>query len=342
MGPEPNANNQPPTASITAPSDGAEFLDTESVIFQGTGTDPEDGTLIGGSMIWSSSLDGGIGTGNAFTLAALSLTVGTHTITLTVTDSDGAAATASISITVNQDLTPGTISGRVFRSNDDAALEGVRVLRSGPDGDEEAVTNPSGDYEFVDVPVGTHDVSVEDLPPFGSLVVSGAQQITIAGGQAVDEVDFAFQAAEVEIRTIADMSDVGVGTEVEITVELDLTEIPLPLSGVSGTIDWRTASTEFVSGSATEGDVWGDTGGSFLTNESPLGTLQFVGVSPTTGIVDDVFVVMTFRVTMVGADSAPFTPNLEELDVFDPDTGVSTPLLDIVILRVTTARVTVQ
>ena len=332
--------NQRPSVLIVAPSDGAVFHEAESVTFRGTATDTEDGTLTGGSLAWFSSLDGAIGTGTQFSTDVLSLTLGTHTITLTATDSDGAAAAAaSISIEVNQ----GAISGRVFRLNDDAPLPGVRVTRSGPGGDTETVTNASGDYGFVDIPVGVHDVSVVsgDVAPFGSFVVS-EQQVTIGGGLAAGKVDFAFQAAEVEIRTIADMSDVGVGTEVEITVELDLTEIPLPLSGVSGRIEWLTAVTGLVSGSATGGDVWNDTGGSFLTNESPPGTLQFAGVSPTTGIVDDVFTVMTFRVTTVAAGSSSFTPNLEELDVFDPNTGVSTPLLDIVILRTTTVTVTVQ
>ena len=333
-----------PTASITSPADDAVFLDTEAITFNGTATDAEDGNLTGASLVWSSSLGGEIGTGTQFTKDALSLSVGTHTITLTATDSFGATATASISITVNQDLTPGSISVRVFRSQDDAPFAGVRVVRSGPDGEEEAVTDAKGSYDFSDVPVGTHIISVvsEDLPAFGSFVVSGEQQVTITGGLVADDVDFAFRAAEVEVRTIASVSSTGVGAEVEITVELDLTEIPLPMSGINGTIEWPTAVAGLIPGSATGGDVWNETGGSFLTNESSPGTLLFVGVSPTTGIVDDVFILMTFRVTTVAAGSADFAPNLAELEVFDPNTGASTKLLDIVFLRTTTATVTVQ
>ncbi len=114
------------------------------------------------------------------------------------------------------------------------------------------------------------------------------------------------------------------------------------MSGINGTIEWPTAVAGLVPGSATAGDVWNQTGGGFLTNESTPGTLLFGGVSPTTGIVDDVFTVMTFRVTTVGAGSADFALDLTELEVFDPDTGVSTKLLDIVFLRTTTATVTVQ
>ncbi len=337
--------NQPPDASITAPSDGDIFLDTEAVTFEGAATDAQDGALTGESLVWSSDLDGEIGAGTDFTAEALSLSVGTHTITLTATDDDGASATPSISITVNQDLTPGSISGRVFRSQDDAPFEGVRLTRSGPDGNMEVVTDALGNYDFSDVPVGTHSVSVmsEDLPPFGSFVVSGEQQVTITGGLVADGVDFGFRVAEVGVRTIASVSSAGVGEEVEITVELDLTEIPLPMSGISGTIEWPTAVAGLVPGSAMAGDVWNDTpSATFLSNESPPGRLRFVGVSPVTGLVDDVFTVMTFRVTTVAAGSANFTPNLAELNVFDADTGVSTPLLDIAILQTTTATVVVQ
>ena len=41
------APNQSPTATITAPTDGASFDQGASVAFSGTGTDPESGTLAG-------------------------------------------------------------------------------------------------------------------------------------------------------------------------------------------------------------------------------------------------------------------------------------------------------
>lgn len=53
--------------------------------FAGTGLDFEDGALSGGSLIWTSSLNGQIGTGTTFTRSNLS--VGTHLIKLTVRDS---------------------------------------------------------------------------------------------------------------------------------------------------------------------------------------------------------------------------------------------------------------
>lgn len=96
--------NQNPVAKITAPANNASFAQGASVSFAGTGTDPEDGTLTGGSLVWT---DGStqIGTGLSFSTSTLS--VGTHIITLTVTDSKGATGTATVTVvitgtTVNQ------------------------------------------------------------------------------------------------------------------------------------------------------------------------------------------------------------------------------------------------
>jgi len=88
--------NTPPTATITSPSDGSTYTQGDAISFSGTGEDAEDGTLTGSSLVWTSSIDGQIGTGSAFTKSDLS--VGTHTVTLTATDSDGATGSDSVSI----------------------------------------------------------------------------------------------------------------------------------------------------------------------------------------------------------------------------------------------------
>src|SRR5512140_130597 len=90
--------NQPPTAHITAPANNSTFAQGASVGFTGNASDPEDGTLTGASLVWTSSRDGNIGTGISFSTTTLS--VGTHTITLTATDSKGAKGTATITVTI--------------------------------------------------------------------------------------------------------------------------------------------------------------------------------------------------------------------------------------------------
>ena len=93
------SQNQSPTATIAAPANASSFTQGQMINFQGSGTDSEDGSLSGPSLVWSSSLDGQIGTGTSFTRSDLS--VGTHTITLTATDSKGASGMATITITVD-------------------------------------------------------------------------------------------------------------------------------------------------------------------------------------------------------------------------------------------------
>jgi Tol biopolymer transport system component len=97
-------SNQPPIATITSPPDGATFTQGEPITFQGQATDPEDGPLTGASLVWTSSIDGQIGTGESFTRSDLS--VGTHTITLTATDSQGAIGTDSIIVTIESIIIP--------------------------------------------------------------------------------------------------------------------------------------------------------------------------------------------------------------------------------------------
>ncbi len=100
--------NTPPTATITIPSNGSSYTQGESITFSGSGYDAEDGTLSGGSLVWTSSIDGQIGTGTSFTKSDLS--VGMQTITLTATDSEGATGNASLNITITETATPLSIT----------------------------------------------------------------------------------------------------------------------------------------------------------------------------------------------------------------------------------------
>ena len=90
------AVNASPVVSISSPSSNATEGDT--IVFSGTGEDPEEGSLTGSSLVWVSSIDGQIGTGISFSKSNLS--TGEHTITLTATDSAGAASSETTSITI--------------------------------------------------------------------------------------------------------------------------------------------------------------------------------------------------------------------------------------------------
>lgn len=94
LGPLPN---QRPLVTIDAPSDGATFSEGAVIDFGATASDPEDGDLTA-DLVWTSDLDGQIGTGGAF---ATTLSLGTHTITVSVTDADGQSDSDAIAITAS-------------------------------------------------------------------------------------------------------------------------------------------------------------------------------------------------------------------------------------------------
>jgi extracellular elastinolytic metalloproteinase len=89
--------NTAPVVAIDSPADGASFTEGDAITFSGSATDAEDGDL-SGSLAWTSSLDGSIGSGASFTTSTLS--TGSHTITASVTDSGGANGSDSIGISV--------------------------------------------------------------------------------------------------------------------------------------------------------------------------------------------------------------------------------------------------
>ncbi|MEO8561459.1 MAG: S8 family serine peptidase [bacterium] len=97
--PPPPPSNQPPVASIVSPANGTSVAVGTAVSFTGSATDPEDGTLSGASLAWTSSIDGSLGTGNSISRSTLS--VGTHSITLKATDSKGGSSSTAVTLTVS-------------------------------------------------------------------------------------------------------------------------------------------------------------------------------------------------------------------------------------------------
>jgi len=91
----------PYLVKILTPSDGAQFQAGDEITFAGSAKDLRDGNLEGDSLVWSSSIDGEIGTGTEFSRNDLS--EGTHTITLTAINSGGKEWTATITITIGEE-----------------------------------------------------------------------------------------------------------------------------------------------------------------------------------------------------------------------------------------------
>lgn len=132
--------NTDPSATILSPLANAVFEEGREILFQGTGLDVEDGVLLNGSLVWTSSRQGQIGTGNSFSLS--NLQSGMHIITLTVTDLDGSTGTASVTIKAQNALPVPVITAPVSGGDFD---EGHTILFQGSATDREdgAITGTS-------------------------------------------------------------------------------------------------------------------------------------------------------------------------------------------------------
>jgi hypothetical protein len=118
--------NAAPVVTITSPGDGAASIETDSLSFAASATDDEDGDL-GGSLSWTSNVDGPIGNGASFSLSTLS--IGAHEITASVVDGHGAPGSASITITVAPNTAPSVsisapADGSVFVATEPVTFSG--------------------------------------------------------------------------------------------------------------------------------------------------------------------------------------------------------------------------
>jgi subtilisin len=144
-----------PTVNITSPVDGAAFDSDSSVAFDGSATDTEGGDLTS-SLVWTSSLDGQIGTGGSFSAV---LSDGTHTITASVTDSNGSTGSDSIKITMGDGTTEGILlSVNTYKVRGDKYAEliwsgatstNVDLYRSGT-----LIATTANDGTYTDGPLG--------------------------------------------------------------------------------------------------------------------------------------------------------------------------------------------
>jgi len=89
--------NTDPEITIISPANGTAFSVGESILFNATANDLEDGS-ISSLLEWTSDLGGLIGTGGSFTNSSLS--IGTHAITANVTDSGNKNDVEQISIII--------------------------------------------------------------------------------------------------------------------------------------------------------------------------------------------------------------------------------------------------
>lgn len=96
-------SNTAPNITITSPTTGGSFGRHVFITFSGSAIDTQDGD-ISSSILWSSSLQGALGSGAS--LSRNDLSVGTHVITAFVTDSGGLPASTQVTIDVTAAIKP--------------------------------------------------------------------------------------------------------------------------------------------------------------------------------------------------------------------------------------------
>ena len=75
------------------------YVFSQTITFEGSAFDPEDGPLADSALQWTSSLSGTLGSGNVLQLN--NLITGTHVITLTATDSYSNTATVTTRVLID-------------------------------------------------------------------------------------------------------------------------------------------------------------------------------------------------------------------------------------------------
>ena len=94
--------NKPPIPRIDTPADGVHIHYGQLVNFSGEASDPQDGSLTGSSLAWTSNKGGLSATGEL--ASTTNLPVGTNLITLTATNSVGLSAHVTITVYVDDNL----------------------------------------------------------------------------------------------------------------------------------------------------------------------------------------------------------------------------------------------
>ena len=105
--------NTAPSVTINNPTNGFTVRAGTAVNFRGTATDVESGNLTG-ALVWTSSIDGKLGTGGSFSKA---LSPGIHTITASATDPGGLTGSASVTVYVRSSVTVSSIGYSVQNNN---------------------------------------------------------------------------------------------------------------------------------------------------------------------------------------------------------------------------------
>jgi len=156
--------NTAPTVTIDAPLDNADFTIADSILFQGSATDTEDGDL-SANIQWSSSIDGNLGAGSIVNTA---LSTGAHTITASVTDTGGLVSNDSVSVNIYGDS---DLDGM----NDLWELDNFQTLDRDGSGDFDGDGITDIDEYLISVTVPDGDINNDGIVNAGDLLLAMQQ-----------------------------------------------------------------------------------------------------------------------------------------------------------------------
>jgi len=98
--------NHAPEIRVTSPPADSLFSGRQVIRFAAVAQDREDGSVTGTNLVWTSDLDGPLGTGEVLHREAADLSRGTHRITVTATDAAGESRSASVPFTIASAVRP--------------------------------------------------------------------------------------------------------------------------------------------------------------------------------------------------------------------------------------------
>ena len=217
-------DNQDPVAAITNPLDGDAYAAGASISFQGAGTDVEDGNLSGTSLVWTSSLNGALGTGSPLSVSTLSS--GDHTITLTVTDSFGSVHSDSIDITVNPNTPPSATIDAPADNSSTASGNYINFEGTGTDSEDGPLASSAlnwsssidGDLgsgsplSINTLSVGTHTITLTSRDSKGT---TGSTTITLTITNTPPTAAISSPATDTAFTTKDFITFIGTGTDME-------------------------------------------------------------------------------------------------------------------------------
>ena len=143
----------------------------------------------------------------------------------------------------------GTVTGQVVEAQSLRPVDGAQVFLAGLS--QGTLTRATGRYVIVNVPVGTHELSVERIG-----LASATQQVTVTAG-GTTEADFQLEQQVLGLDEIVVTGTAGQARRREVgnsIVQMNVTDVQEPLQSTYALLQGRAAGVSVISSSGIIGD----------------------------------------------------------------------------------------